>query len=171
MNGDSLLAAAIRIAVECHENQRDKNGAPYVLHPLRMLQRAQAAGWPIEVRIVAVLHDVLEDCADRTPEQLRKEGFPPVVLDALDLVTKRPEEAGEVGYRRFVGRICAAEGAAGRIARRVKILDLEDNMDILRYDAWSDKLPKRLKRYFEAHRRVTEAIRAKDETPFAEPVT
>jgi len=33
----ALLERAISIAVEAHRGQEDKNGAPYILHPLRMM--------------------------------------------------------------------------------------------------------------------------------------
>jgi (p)ppGpp synthase/HD superfamily hydrolase len=163
LNEDEQLAAAIRIASSCHEMQYDKNGAPYVLHPLRMLNRAIVGGQSRSIQIVAVLHDALEDCPDQwTQEELAKAGFSSVVRDALDHVTKRPDEAGKEQYFRFVDRICKAEGEAGRVARRVKLLDLEDNMDILRYGSVDEKVFHRLKRYHDAHKKVLAAIAAKD---------
>ena len=52
-----LLERAISIAVEAHRGQEDRNGAPYVLHPLRMMCRVETE----MQKIVAVLHDVVED--------------------------------------------------------------------------------------------------------------
>jgi hypothetical protein len=48
------LERAIAIAAEAHAGQVDKAGAPYVLHPLRMMLRMSS----IDERIVAALHDV-----------------------------------------------------------------------------------------------------------------
>jgi hypothetical protein len=46
----STLERAIAIAAEAHAGQVDKAGAPYVLHPLRMMLRMSS----IDERIVAV---------------------------------------------------------------------------------------------------------------------
>ena len=81
----STLERAIVIAAEAHAGITDKGGAPYILHPLRMMMDLTSA----EERIVAVLHDVCEDCPGRTFERLRGEGFSEEILAALDSVTKR----------------------------------------------------------------------------------
>lgn len=67
----STLERAIVIAAEAHAGITDKGGAPYILHPLRMMMDLTSA----EERIVAVLHDVCEDCPGWTFERLRGEGF------------------------------------------------------------------------------------------------
>ncbi len=54
----SSLERAIALAAQAHAGQVDKGGAPYILHPLRVMLRLTHP----EARIVAVLHDVLEDC-------------------------------------------------------------------------------------------------------------
>jgi (p)ppGpp synthase/HD superfamily hydrolase len=64
------LERAIAIAAEAHAEQVDKAGAPYILHPLRMML---AVTTPV-ARMAAVLHDVVEDTSV-TLEQLRAEGF------------------------------------------------------------------------------------------------
>ena len=133
----SLLEAAIRIAVEAHAGQKDKNGQPYILHPLRVMARVQAD----EERIVAILHDVLED-TPWTRAQLEARGFPALILDALDCVTKRDGE----NYRDFVAR-----SASNPIALRVKLADLEDNMDLRRLPKITPKDQERLSRYLAAY--------------------
>ena len=78
------LERAIAIATEAHAGQADKAGAPYVLHPLRVMQ---ALGSEQE-RIVGVLHDVVEDGGPAwTFDRLADEGFTTEVLEALRLVT------------------------------------------------------------------------------------
>lgn len=67
----SSLERAIAIAARAHEGQVDKAGMPYILHPLRVMLAVRTP----EERIVAVLHDVLEDTAVSI-EDLRAEGFP-----------------------------------------------------------------------------------------------
>ena len=55
----STLEKAIAIAAEAHAGATDKAGAPYILHPLRVMLKVKSP----DARIVAVLHDVVEDCA------------------------------------------------------------------------------------------------------------
>ncbi len=119
------LERAIQIAVMAHTGQVDKAGAPYILHPLRVM----LAQTTEEARIAAVLHDVVEDGDGWTLNRLRAEGFAPEVVEAVAAVTKRPEEEGEAleVYLAFVRR-----AAAHPIGRRVKRADLEDNCDLSR---------------------------------------
>jgi (p)ppGpp synthase/HD superfamily hydrolase len=116
----STLERAITIAGEAHAGQVDKAGAPYVLHPLRMMLRMSS----IDERIVAVLHDVCEDCPGWTFDRLRREGFSERIIDALQSVTKRDGET----YEDFVRR-----SAANPTGRRVKLADLHDNSDLSRH--------------------------------------
>jgi hypothetical protein len=69
----STLERAIAIAADGHAGVTDKGGAPYILHPLRMMLSLSSP----DERIVAVLHDVCEDCEGWTLDRLRDEGFPP----------------------------------------------------------------------------------------------
>src|SRR6202043_4233924 len=84
----STLERAIVIAAEGHAGVKDKGGAPYILHLLRMML---ALSSPDE-RIVAVLHDVCEDCPGWTLDRMRAEDFPDHIITALDSVTKREGE-------------------------------------------------------------------------------
>ena len=133
----STLARAIAIAAVAHQEQFDKAGAPYILHPLRIMQQMRTD----EEKIVAILHDVVED-TDWTPEMLRREGFSETILAALDGVTAR---AGET-YEAFVAR-----AQTNSIARKVKLADLQDNMDTRRIRALTDKDVERLRKYHQAY--------------------
>jgi GTP diphosphokinase / guanosine-3',5'-bis(diphosphate) 3'-diphosphatase len=66
----ATLGKAIAIAAQAHQDQYDKAGAPYILHPLRMMLRMSSE----TEMMVAILHDVVEDTA-WTPDQLRQAGF------------------------------------------------------------------------------------------------
>lgn len=134
------LEKAIGIAAEAHTGQRDKAGAPYILHPLRMMLRMQTD----EERIVAVLHDVVED-SDWTLDGLRAEGFSDAVVEAVDALTRQEGES----YEAFVVR-------AGQLslARRVKLADLEDNMDTTRLGAITEVDEARLARYERARQHL-----------------
>jgi (p)ppGpp synthase/HD superfamily hydrolase len=140
----SMLEKAIAIAVTAHAGQRDKAGEPYILHPLRVMFRVNSAS----ERIVAVLHDVVED-SDWTFEQLREEGFPDEILDALNSVTKRD---GEV-YKDFVER-----AGSNAIGRQVKLADLEDNCDLSRIAQPVEKDYQRIEKYKSAILQLRSAI-------------
>jgi len=132
------LEDAIALAVEAHRGQREKAGQPYVLHVLRVMFRCETE---VE-RIVAVLHDVVEDTG-RSFDDLRKLGYTEEVLAALDCVTKRDGES----YEQFVAR-----AASNPVAKRVKIADLEDNMDVRRLIKLEAKDAERLAKYVKAWR-------------------
>jgi (p)ppGpp synthase/HD superfamily hydrolase len=130
----STLERAIAIAAEAHAGQVDKAGAPYVLHPLRVMLRLSTP----EERMVAVLHDVCEDCPGWTFDRLRGEGFHDRVIEALQSVTKRDGE----DYEAFVTR-----AAASPIGRRVKLADLHDNCDLSRIAQPTERDHERIGKY------------------------
>jgi (p)ppGpp synthase/HD superfamily hydrolase len=136
MSDLELLEKAIALAVEAHRGQKDRYGAPYILHPLRVMARVETT---LE-KIIAILHDVVED-TDWTLETLRGQGFGSPVLEALDCLTKRPGE----GYTAYIQR-----SGSHPLARRVKLADLEDNLDPRRIPVATEPDPARLKRYLEA---------------------
>jgi len=129
----STIEKAISLAIEAHKGKVDKAGAPYILHPLRVMFQMETK----EEMIAAVLHDVLEDTAI-TPDQLKEMGFSETVLEALDSVTKR---AGET-YEDFVRR-----AALHPIGKKIKLADLRDNMDLSRLEEITDNDIKRVKKY------------------------
>jgi (p)ppGpp synthase/HD superfamily hydrolase len=92
-----------------------------------------------QAMIAAVLHDVVED-SDWTLAMLQDEGFSQVVLDAVDSLTRREDES----YEAYIARL-----APNPLARMVKIVDLEDNMDLRRYRHIGDKELARLQRYMQ----------------------
>lgn len=136
-----LLERAIALALRVHQGQRDKAGAPYILHPLRVMLAVQG----VEARMAAVLHDVVED-GDVTLEQLTGMGFPPAVVAAVEALTRRPDEE----YPTFVAR-----AAAHPIARQVKRADLEDNLDLRRIAHPTQRDLERMVKY----RRAWESLR------------
>jgi len=118
MSSNEMLDRAITLAVAAHAGQTDRAGQPYILHPLRVML---AVEHPDE-RIVAVLHDVVEDSAI-TLDDLAKVGFSATVIEAIDSVTKREGES----YPQFVAR-----AGQNMIGRTVKLADLRDNSDLNR---------------------------------------
>jgi len=139
----STLERAIEIAAQAHAGQRDKGGEPYVLHPLRVMLRMTTE----EERIVAVLHDVVED-SEVTLERLRAEGFSSAVVAAIDALTKRP---GEDRLQ------AAARAARNPLARKVKLADNAENSDLSRIPDPTPKDHERLEQYRQVRRILEQA--------------
>ena len=138
-----MLEDAVAIAALAHRGQKDKAGAPYLLHPLRMMLGVKSEA----AMMAAVLHDVVED-TDWTLERLREEGIPDEVLEAVECLTRREGES----YEEFTGRV-----RENRIAREVKLADLEDNMNIRRMSQVRPADFERLERYHKAWCALREA--------------
>ena len=142
------LEKAIKIAVEAHTGQVDKGGNPYILHPLRVMLSLDLE----EERIVGVLHDVVEDCEGWSWERLKAEGCCEEIIEALQSVSKTPEEEAEYRslpedeklghYLEFIQR-----AKANKIGRQVKAADIRDNLDITRIDNMAERDLNRLNRY------------------------
>ena len=138
----ATLERAIEIAAEAHRGQADKAGEPYILHPLRVMLRVRGE----TERIVAILHDVVEDGGPAwTLERLRAEGFAADVVEAVDRLTKRDGEPYDMLIERAAG---------DPIAQRVKLADLEDNISLTRTADPSQKDRQRAERYRRAYERL-----------------
>ena len=131
--GQGTLERAIEIAARTHAGQTDKGGAPYILHPLRVMLRVA----PGAQQIVAVLHDVVED-SDVTFEDLEREGFSAEVVKGLRAVTKVEGES----YDDFVAR-----AALDPVGKAVKLADLMENSDLSRIAEPSRKDLERVEKY------------------------
>jgi (p)ppGpp synthase/HD superfamily hydrolase len=84
----ATLEDAIILAAQSHRGQKDKAGAPYITHPLRVLGFL-GVGASEDEQITAVLHDVVEDCGVSF-EDLTRAGYSTEVIEALRCVTKLP---------------------------------------------------------------------------------
>jgi (p)ppGpp synthase/HD superfamily hydrolase len=144
----NALERAIAIAAEAHQGQTDKAGAPYILHPLRIMLTLNTN----EERITAVLHDIVED-RGWTFDRLRAEGFSDRIVNAIDSVTRRPDET----YEEFVAR-----AAKNPIGRRIKLADLKDNSDLSRIKNPSDLDYKRFEKYQRAILAIAKYMRDHD---------
>ncbi len=136
------LERAIALAARAHEGQLAKGGAPYILHPLRVMLRVEGE----RAQTVAVLHDVVED-TPVTLAALAEEGFTPDVIAAVDALTKRPGESRLAA---------AARAAADPLARVVKRADTAETPDLSRIGTPTPKDHARLEEY----RRVRELLLA-----------
>ena len=138
----SNLERAIELATLAHRGQVDKAGRPYILHPLELMSRFADAD--ADAKIVAVLHDTIED-SDLDAAALRAKGFSEPVVDAVLALTRRSHES----YDEFIERV-----RTNPLARRVKIADLEHNMDVRRLAKLGPDDLERLERYHRSWRRL-----------------
>ena len=133
---------ALEIAVAAHRGQTDRAGQPYVLHPLRLMAQFRDE----TSQIAAVLHDVVED-SEWTLDDLRTLGFSDEVVTVVDCLTRREGELYEAAIER---------AAVHPVARRLKLADLEDNLDVRRLDVLTERDRERLDRYRRAWLRLTQ---------------
>ncbi len=125
----NLLEVALRIALEAHAGARDKGGAPYVLHPLRMMMAMNSDA----ERMAALLHDSVEDGPGWSFARLRREGMPARVVSAVRLLSKpeekrrRSRKEKDATYFAYLRRL-----ARNPVAVAVKKADLRDNLDVRR---------------------------------------
>lgn len=148
MNLDAQLRDAIGIAVGAHENQFDRGGNPYILHPLHLMNQLM---YDKELAAIAVMHDVIEDSHHWDLINLRIFGFSDRVLTALDLLTHKEEDS----YQQYIDKISTNYDAI-----RVKRKDLEHNSDITRLKGVKEKDLKRMEKY---HKAFIQLGKAKEE--------
>ena len=118
MSKHATLDDALALAVDKFRGITDKAGQPYILHLLRVMLRQS----DLRASQVGVLHDLVED-TDVTLDDLRSRGFAAEVVDAVDAMTHRDDEA----YHEYVIRLSRCP-----LARPVKLADLEDNYSLPR---------------------------------------
>ena len=132
----TIIEKSLTIALRAHAGITDKAGHAYILHPLRIMAKMTT---DLEMA-AALLHDVIED-SDITAADLLADGIPDIVVEAVLCLTK---QAGE-DYSDFVLR--AKQNA---IARKVKIADIEDNINVLRISTLTEKDLARVAKYHTA---------------------
>lgn len=112
---EKVFEIALRIAVEAHMGQRDKNGMPYILHPLAVASKVDG----LELKTIAILHDTIED-TDVTADFLLERGIPKDIVEVVELLTKPKDE----DYKSYLRRV-----KENPKAKAVKLADLAHNTD------------------------------------------
>jgi (p)ppGpp synthase/HD superfamily hydrolase len=95
-------------------------------------------------KIVAYLHDIIEDTEIDFKFIDSEFGF--VIAEAVEILTKKPGDL-------YIDYICRISG--NMIARKVKIADLEDNMNISRLYKVTEHDIERLNKYIQAYKYLT----------------
>jgi len=148
LTGLELVSHAMKVAMVAHDGQHrtdpqtGRHTEPYFFHPVRVASAVSS----YEAKAAALLHDVLED-TDWTLSDLKTQGFPEVVLEAVEALTRRkpPKHPEKEVFMAYVRRL-----SSNPIAREIKLADMADNS--------SDQAPDAgvLKRYARA-RKILEA--------------
>ena len=128
-----LSKKAMLIAYHAHRDHVDKGGMPYIFHPLHLAEQMDT-----EYSVItALLHDVIED-SDISLEDLKAEGFPEPILEALSLLTHEKQ----VPYLEYVQRLKGNE-----LARKIKLADLTHKSDVSRLSVQDDSSRQRFEKY------------------------
>jgi (p)ppGpp synthase/HD superfamily hydrolase len=130
----TLLEQCIVFALEAHVGQKDRFGQPYILHPLHLMAQMATE----EEQMTAVLHDVIED-TEATLADIRAMGLPESVIQAVGLLT---HDKDNVPYEEYVRQL-----KPDAIARKVKLADLQHNMDIRRLPVVKENDAVRMEKY------------------------
>lgn len=146
----NMTEQAFELVEELFSNKVDKGGHPYIQHLLRVSSNVKGK----TAKTVALLHDVIED-TNTTKEDLIKMGFLEEVVEAVDILSRKENET----YNEFILRIISSNNP---LAIRVKIADLEDNMDLSRISNATqkdiDRVNKRYKPAYESLTKIAENL-------------
>lgn len=123
------------VASYAHNGQKDKAGKPYIMHPIAVSDAVVTE----EEKVVALLHDVLEDTF--VSEATIRNLFGDTVADAVVTMTKKRGE----NYADYIRRV-----SNNPISKAVKLADLEHNMDLSRLNEIQEADLERIKKYEDA---------------------
>ena len=125
------------------EGKYDKGGNPYITHLLSVQKRFtdRYGGMDCDCVVACLLHDILEDTDTTEEELLEVEYVTERVVSLVKILTRKKDET----YMEYIRRVAVVEAA-----RRIKICDLEDNMDITRLHILKDSDVGLLRRYLMA---------------------
>ncbi len=136
------LLRAFFIAARAHKGQKDKGGKLYIFHPINVSLNVKGR----DEKIVALLHDVIEDTA--------------YTIDDLKFLTKNQREAllllthdRDTPYMTYIDAI-----KKDKIASRVKLADLDQNMNLKRLKIVTEKDLERLEKYKKARDLLREEL-------------
>jgi (p)ppGpp synthase/HD superfamily hydrolase len=123
------------LALRFHGGQLEPAGAPLIAHVTRV-----ALATPEFARPVAWLHEVLE-WTSVAEQELLAAGVSNVDLRALRLLNRSTARGSHEGYLAHIEMIARAGGRSGRVARSVKLADLQDRIRHDHRQADGSRLP------------------------------
>lgn len=140
----SLLEKTTDLVQMLIQNHIDLAGKPYFEH----LKRVSERGSSLELKLVGLLHDILEDTLC-TKEDLIVLGYSNEIISAIELLTKNNND----DYDQYIMRIYHSNCL---LAIQVKLYDLEDNMNLERISHPSMKDQERVQKYQRAYQKLNE---------------
>lgn len=141
MNTKALLGTAIKIASAAFEGVYDKQGEPYILHCIRVMNEQVTD----TRKIIGILHDVVEDY-EKTGvsfEDLQSYGFGLSVLIPLKLLT---HDKTKKSYDEYIKELAPNDDA-----RAIKLADLKDNSQITRLKGLTKADYDRIEKYHRSY--------------------
>ena len=135
MKRGEMLGTMLVIATNAHSGAFDRGGAPYILHPLKVMHYLKSDDE--ELMCIALGHDVIEDTSV-TYKDLRDAGISERVISGIRALTKVPGQT----YDEYKEGVFASEDAM-----RVKMSDLRHNTDIRRLKGVTEKDIARMAKY------------------------
>jgi (p)ppGpp synthase/HD superfamily hydrolase len=151
-SNDNQIYKALEIVTTLFENDLDKGGMPYILHLLYVYRHVSSE----DEKVVALLHDTMED-KDVSVRDLLEVGFSPKVVDDVAALTRvKPIE-----YNDYIANLIESGSVE---ALHVKLADLENNMDITRIKNPTVKDMDRVKkRYIPTHAKIVNRLKEIEE--------
>lgn len=121
---NNVFEKALMIAIQAHSGQTDKQGKPYILHPLAVASQLDS----LELKTIALLHDTIED-SWVSKEFLLDNGIPEELVEVIALLTK-PKD---MPYEDYLRRV-----KTNPMALAVKKADLAHNTSPERAEGLND---------------------------------
>ncbi len=145
---DDLIYKALELSTILFKGSVDKGGHPYALHLLYVYSNVNTK----EEKVIALLHDVMED-KKVTKEELLDIGFPLKIVNDVAVLTRvKPME-----YTDYIDNIIKN---GSKEALNVKLADLENNIDLTRIKNPSVKDYERVeKRYIPSHEKILNRLK------------
>lgn len=135
MKKGEMLNNMLLLATTAHAGQYDRGGAPYILHPMKVMHYLKTTDE--ELMCIALGHDVIED-TKTTYADLVDAGMSLRVINGIKALTKQPGQTYDE-YKEIVFQ--------NEDAMRVKLCDLRHNTDIRRLKGVSEKDIERMAKY------------------------
>lgn len=143
---NKMKQIALNIIETAFVGKKDKGGRPYIEHLKRVAENAKnyfsGQDYILELEVIALLHDLLEDCPEWTKKHLESIFKDHLVVDAVQRLTKR----ADLNYEQYIENV-----KCNRFSRAVKLADLKDNMDLTRLAELSEKDIERVKKYHKSY--------------------
>lgn len=147
-NSNNLFYKTLEIVIKLFEDDKDKGSWPYILHLISVYKSVDTE----EEKIIALLHDIMED-KNVSKEELLSLGYSNNIVDAVDMLTKKDG----IEYQEYIDNLVKL---ASKEALKVKKADLENNMDITRISNPTEKDYERIeKKYKPAYEKINNRLK------------